>query len=162
MAGSHVGQSCLLCCCSSMGHPPLCRSLVALLRKFQAGGGVGVGREELLLGSICDQASENEEAGGLFPLGCHPPSCYHPASLLQPNYEGGWRFLMAPISEESVCLSKDLTFKRRLNHAKLFPDLFHLCCLPCQSFLQSCIPFPENLLLFMWRCFHHPFYLPKP
>ena len=52
---------------------------------------------------------------------------------------------MAQISEQSD-LSKNLVFKRRVNHSKLsLFHPFHLCCLSHQSFLQSPTPFLENV-----------------
>lgn len=99
----------------------LCRSQGALLTKHQDRGGIGARMEEILINSLCDQASSNEGKGGPFPLGITfllatillSSPTYH---IL--NYDGGWRFLMAQISEESD-LSKNLVFKRRVNHSKL-------------------------------------------
>ena len=126
----------------------LCRSQGALLTKHQDWGGIGAGMEEILINSLCDQVSSNEGKGGPFPLGITfllatillSSPTYH---IL--NYDGGWRFLMAQISEQSD-LSKNLVFKRRVNHSKLsLFHPFHLCCLSHQSFLQSPTPFLENV-----------------
>ena len=101
---------------------PLCRSLVALLRKRQDVGGMGWGwRSSSSVPSVIKplqmrgQVVVSPWASPSFL----PPSCQSSPTHHTPSCHGGWRFLTAQISEENVSLSKDLAFKRRVNHAKL-------------------------------------------
>lgn len=114
--------------------------------------GMGVGMEEFSPSSIFDQASENE--GVIFPW-CHPPSCHHPAGPLHPitlptTIEVERISLKAQISEEIASLSKDLAFKRRVNHISLLISFmfvtspFHASS-PVNIFSPAHEPFLENL-----------------
>lgn len=94
------------------------------------GGDGGVPPQFHLWSSLCKWGGRWS-----FTPGHHPPSCHHPdwCNLHQsspthhtPSSHGGWRFP----TEESVSLSKDLAFKRRVNHAKLCLSWSLLSLLP--------------------------------
>lgn len=157
-----------LCC-----HSFMYLSTARLTRKPRIGmtWGRGWGRSPLVPSVIKPLKMRGQV---IFPW-CHPPSCHHPASPLQlitlPTTTEVERIsLKAHISEEIASGPRTWpskggwTTKRRLSL-----NLPHLCCfsfpcfLPSRYLFSSPRTFPwEPPFLPTWRCFHHPFYLPKP
>lgn len=124
----------------------LCRSQGALLRQHQIGGGIGAGMEELLINSLYE-APLPTRGKVAFPLGI--TLLLATILLSSPthhvlNSDGGWRFLMAQISEENDLYLRTWSLKRRVNHSKLSFIPFISVASPVNLF-SSLLPFLENV-----------------